>query len=83
LCFELWNTFGATTDFKHTGEGATITVWIPTTPEPHAIEGASIRWPTMAFLTVGLGLLVMMINDHALLAHVAAMWWTPEPERNT
>lgn len=32
LCIELWNIYGASTDFKHTAHGASITVWIPLTP---------------------------------------------------
>jgi len=30
LCVELWTHFGASTDFKHTQDGSTLTVWLPT-----------------------------------------------------
>jgi hypothetical protein len=80
LCFELWNSFGATTDFKHTDGGATITVWIPTTQVQPNPKGTIFGWTAAICIVVGIGMsLALSDSGSAVWAHVAS-WGTPHAE---
>ena len=55
LCFELFNEFGATTDFKHATTGATITVWMPTIAVDDNPRPPRRQWLTVAVAITALG----------------------------